>query len=127
MKKTIITLFSAFALMSCSDIDITGEWSIEKAMGVSTENAETPAFIHFEKNGNMNGNASVNSFMGSYSLNGENLTLNNIGMTKMMGASMEIEDAITNALNATAAIKTDGNKAYILNSQNDTIMVLVKK
>ena len=47
-------------------------------------------------------------------------------MTRMMGASMEVEDAITKALNNVASIKGADNKAYVLDANNDTIMVLSK-
>ena len=81
MKKTIITL-SALALMGSANqkteqqaeeapetkvetMDIKGTWNIEQAMGLTTENAENTAFINFDENGSMNGNASVNIFNGS--------------------------------------------------------------
>jgi len=133
MKKALIALAGMLALVGCGSqknaksIDITGKWAIEQAMGVSTEGAENHAFINFEKDGNLNGNASVNVFNGSYKLNGDKLTLSNIGMTKMMGASMEIEDAITEAINTTASVKADGEKIMVLDQKDKTVMVLVKE
>ncbi len=133
MKKTITTILAALALAGCTSqksmetIDITGKWNIEEAMGQSTENGENQAFINFGSNGQMNGNASVNLFNGSYKLDGEHLTLYNIGMTRMMGASMEVEDAVTNALNATKSIKTEDERVIVLDSKNNTVMVLAKE
>lgn len=106
---------------------LTGEWAIENALGVSTENAETPAFINFEKGGKLNGNASVNTFFGDYKLDGNKLKLGNIGMTRMMGASMEIEDAVTAALNKTASVEINGDSAVILDAEGAQVLVLVRK
>lgn len=121
-----LTMMACGAQRDAQQPDITGKWNIDNAMGISTQTAENPTFIDFEANGKMNGNASVNTFNGSFTLNGENLTLSNIGMTRMMGASMDVEDAITQALNNTASIHVDGEKAFIFNASNDTIMVLSK-
>ena len=96
-------------------------------MDKSTENGDNQAYIIFDNEGKVNGCASVNVFSGEYSLKGEKLTLSYIGITKMMGANMDVEDAVTNAINTTAAIKAKGDKAYILNAKNDTIMVLSKE
>ncbi|GEM_PF-426371 len=133
MKQAIITFASVLVLAGCAgqktieNIDLTGKWAIESAMGVSTENAENPAFISFEDKGRIHGNASVNIFNGEYKLDGQRLSLTNIGMTRMMGASMEIEDAITEAINQVASVATADGRAYFFNAKNDTIMKLVKE
>lgn len=128
MKKTLLTIAAIAALSACCNCTtenaLAGKWNIESAMGTSTEGAENQAFIEFSENGSLSGNASVNIFNGSYKLDGENLTLENIGMTKMMGASMEIEDAVTAALNATATVSINGEQAFVLNETKDTVMVL---
>lgn len=127
-------LFSAIALTSCVNnkktemntekLDITGTWAIETAMGMSTASAENPTLITFDENGQINGCASVNTFMGEYKLEGEALTLSNIGMTRMLGASMDIEDAVVKAINSVASIKVEEAKAYVLSADNDTVLVL---
>lgn len=132
MKKVFFALASILALTGCGqknskDIDLVGTWAIEQAMGVSTEKAENHAFISFDKEGKVNGNASVNLFFGDYELKGEKLTLSNIGMTKMMGASMEVEDAITDAINTTASIKAKGGKVLVMDSKKKTVMILSKE
>ena len=106
MKKFFI--LSAICALMCScgsqkkvegnTADLYGEWIIEKAMGLSTEGGEKQAFIKFAPDGKMNGNASVNSFFGGYELKGDTLKLGNVGMTRMMGPSMDIEDAVVKAL-----------------------------
>lgn len=135
MKKifSILAVASAMAMSSCSSnsasdsAKIEGEWLIEKAMGVSTSDGESEAFINFDDKGNLNGCTSVNVFTGEYKREGKSLSLQNIGMTKMMGPHMEIEDAVTNAINACAGIEIDGVKARILDKESNTIMELSKK
>lgn len=106
---------------------INGEWLIENAMGVTTETAENEAFISFDGKGGVNGNASVNTFFGSYVYDGTSLKLDNIGMTRMFGASMDVEDAITEAINTAASIEIDGDRATVRNEAGDAIMSLARK
>ena len=100
-------------------MDITGTWNIEKAMGKSTVGAETAPFIQFEDEGKMYGNASVNRFFGNYQLKGNKLKFSNLGMTLMLGASMDIEDAVKQAIDRSNTIKADDFKAYIFGEKND--------
>ena len=133
MNKTFAIMATALALVSCSSnknvkpLDITGQWSIVSAMGKSTEGGERPAFIKFDEKGEMNGNATVNLFFGGYELKDNQISFTNIGMTRMWGPSMEIETAISQALDQAATIQAEGNKMYFFNSSNDTIMTLVKE
>ena len=131
MKKYIFSALCAIAITSCSTqktaMDITGTWNIEKAMGMSTVGAETAPFIQFENDGKMYGNASVNRFFGNYQLKGNKLKFSNLGMTLMLGASMDIEDAVKQAIDRSNTIKADDFKAYIFGEKNDTVMVLKKQ
>ena len=131
MRKIILSALCAMAIMSCSTqksaMDITGKWNIEKAMGKSTVGADTSPFISFDKEGNINGNASVNSFFGSYNLNGDKISFSNLGMTRMMGQSMDIEQAITEALGSTSTIKAEDFDAVFFNEKKDTVMILRKQ
>lgn len=133
MNKIFTIIAAIFALASCSASkqleasDLVGKWAIVKAMDISTEGAERHAFIEFDNDGRMNGNASVNTFFGGYELKGNQLTFSNIGMTMMMGASMDIEQAITKALDGSVTVKSKGNTLYFLNSNKKTIMTLEKE
>lgn len=145
MKKTLISLGLVMAMAACNNanntietadtiavetaqtIDISGHWNIMKAMNQTTEAGETAPFIEFNADGEMNGNTSVNIFSSSYTLDGSSLSFGDIAMTKRMGASMEVEDAVIQALNAVASIATADNQAYVMNANNDTIMVLAKE
>lgn len=132
MKKIIMALAAVLILAACSSknnttkANLTGKWAIQEAMGVSTSSADTKPYISFEKDGTLNGNASVNLFNGSYKLSGSKLTISNVGMTKMMGASMEVEDAVTDAINNVASIQIKDGKVLVLDSKGKTIMVLSK-
>ena len=133
MKKTITTILS-FAFMatlpSCHSTkqvceDMRGKvWNITEASGISTHGAMKQPTITFSPDGRYNGNASVNSFFGTYKLEGSRLTLSEAGMTRMMGPTMDIEDAIVKALGATAEIKVLGDSAIVLNPSGETVMKL---
>lgn len=135
MKKFFI--LSAICALMCScgsqkkvegyTADLYGEWIIEKAMGLSTEGGEKQAFIKFAPDGKMNGNASVNSFFGGYELKGDTLKLGNVGMTRMMGPSMDIEDAVVKALGESVTIKVNKQSASVLDKNGKVVMELKKK
>ena len=133
--KTIvkkILLISAVVLPGCTAQkettleDIAGQWNIETACGQSTAEGENQAFINFGENGEMTGNTSVNSFFGQYTLKDGKLVLENIGMTRKMGPNMEIETAVTEALNAISTIEVKDSTATILNEEGKVIMTLKK-
>ena len=50
-----------------------------------------------------------------------------MGMTRMMGKSMDIEQAINEALDNSATVETDGKNAKVMNKDGKTVMTLVKK
>ena len=133
--KTIvkkILLISAVVLPGCTAQkettleDIAGQWNIETACGQSTAEGENQAFINFGENGEMTANTSVNSFFGQYTLKDGKLVLENIGMTRKMGPNMEIETAVTEALNAIATIEVKDSTASVLNEEGKVIMTLKK-
>ena len=133
--KTIIKKFlliSTIVLPGCTSQkettieDIAGQWNIESACGQSTAEGEAQAFINFGENGEMTGCTSVNNFFGQYALKDGKLVLENIGMTRRMGASMEVEMAVTEALNAISTIEVKDSTATILNEEGKVIMTLKK-
>ena len=106
---------------------IKGSWDITEACGMSTAQGEKQAEITFADGGKVNGNASVNSFFGSYTLNGQKLQLTNVGMTSMMGQHMEIESAVAQALNSASAISVSGNTATVADARGTVVMHLKRK
>ena len=45
----------------------------------------------------------------------------------MMGQSMDIEQAVTQALGSTSSIKAEDFDAFFFNEKNDTVMILRKQ
>lgn len=136
MKKKIILSAALTSLLFCScsncknvtsQDSIQGEWNIETAMNKSTLNGEKPATITFGADGRINGCATVNQFFGDYKNNKGKLTFSTVGMTRMMGQSMDIERVICEALDKTATVKVKGNSATIYDKDGKEIMTLKKK
>lgn len=103
-----------------------GEWKIEQAMGKNTAGGDRPAVINFTSDGRINGNASVNSFFGGYTSDGKNMSFTHIGMTRMMGQSMDIESAVTEAINSTARISINGDDAVVYDKDGNVVMKLTR-
>ncbi len=130
MKKVLGFIFSAMIMVACSShnaVNVDGEWLITNVNGMSTAGGDRQAEIKFDGKGKVNGNASVNLFFGSYSLEGDSLKFGQMGMTRMMGGSMDIEDAITKALGEVATVKVDGDKAVIMDAEGNEVMQLERK
>lgn len=136
MKKTFILAAAAImTLGGCSSqkgvgesgASLLGKWMITKAMGRGVENADTKPYIEFAKDGRFNGNASVNSFFGDYNVNGKSLKMEHVGMTRMMGASMDVEDVVTKALNSTTTVEVKKNNAALKDKGGKVVMMLKKR
>ncbi|MCQ2959814.1 MAG: META domain-containing protein [Bacteroidales bacterium] len=129
MKKLLLVFSIAMSLFSCScsqSINISGSWHIDDAYGISTEKGENEAVITFQSN-KVNGNTSINSFMGSYNLTDNDLTISNLGMTKMLGPNIEIEDAVVKGLNSVKKCMVENDKATLFDEEGKEIMHLTKK
>ena len=115
MKKTLFSAFVAcMAFCSCTnengtgntaEPDVIGKWAIIEANGLSTDSAETKPFIEFCDSGMVNGHASVNTFCGQYTINGDSIFFNQMGATTMMGHDMEVETAILTAIAQCATLE----------------------
>lgn len=132
MKKIISAVFAVAMIIlgSCStqnNAKLDGEWLITNACGVNTQGGDSDAFIKFDGKGKVNGNATVNTFFGSYTTSGNTLTFGTMGMTRMMGGSMKMEDAITDALNNTATWEVKNDEATIFNKDGKPVMTLKRK
>lgn len=139
MKKTLFstTLLASFSIMFCScagsknfsenKYDMTGTWNIVTAMDKSTKGGDKEPEITFGKDGKIHGNASVNSFFGGYTQKGNVIEFSNMGSTRMMGKSMDIEQAISEAFEKTHTVKVKGNKATVYDKSGRKIMTMKKK
>ena len=104
--------------------DLTGAWNITEAKGLSTDSAETLPFIHFTDSGTINGNASVNTFFGRFTSNGDSLSMYDMGATMMMGRSMELEMAIMQAMEQCTTIEMLDSVLYVKDAEGNRIMTL---
>ncbi len=135
MRSAIIavTAIITLGLGSCSaskgaaaGASVKGSWAITEACGVSTAKGMNPAEITFE-NGKMHGCTSINNFFGGYKLSGNKLQLTDVGMTRMMGHPIEVEDAVTQALNSAATVSVSGDSATIFDASGKAVMHLKRK
>ena len=132
MKKLFSIVFGAALMVmgSCStqnNVKMDGEWLITKACGINTVGGDKQASIRFDGKGQVNGNASVNSFFGSYTTEGDSLKFGTMGMTRMMGGSMDMEDATTKPLNNTATVKIENDEATVFDHEGNAVMTLKRK
>ena len=135
MKKIFILSAICALLCSCGSEkkvegnvkDLYGEWIIEQVNGLGTEGGMKQPFINFAADGKVNGNASVNSFFGAYELRGDTLKMGNLGMTRMMGPSMDVEDAIVKVLGEAVTISVKKDVATVMDKEGNAVMKLRKK
>lgn len=123
----ILTVSCSSNQPAASSANIEGEWNITEANGVSTENGDTTATISFTTDGKVNGNTSVNYFFGEYTFNNDTLTFNQMGATKRMGGSMDVEQAILEALAAVKTASVKNNEAVLMDNEGNEVIVLTKK
>lgn len=135
MRSAIIaaTTITALVMASCSaskgtaaSASVKGSWAITEACGMSTAKGMNPAEITFEDS-KMHGCTSINNFFGDYKLSGKKLQLTNVGMTRMMGHPIEVEDAVTQALNSAATVSVSGDSATIFDASGKAVMHLTRK
>lgn len=134
MKKTLFSALAVFITMaSCTtetkrnynlQSSILGQWEILQANGICTEGADNKPFILFTDSGYVNGNASVNNFFGQYTINADSLKFDQLGVTSMMGGSMEIESAIMSALNNCATLEMEDSILNIKDNEQKIVMTL---
>lgn len=133
MKAIFATMATIGAIMTgcvtnkTATPSITGRWIISNAYGVSTESGMETAYIAFGDSGKVSGSASINHFFGSYSQDGENVKLSNIGLTQMMGAHIEIENAVVKALNNMSAITVNGDSAVVKDAKGEAVMTMTRE
>jgi heat shock protein HslJ len=76
----------------------------------------------------VNGCATVNSFFGDYTFDGQNLSFDHLGLTRMMGMehSMKIEDAVIDAINKTKTVAVKKGKAEFYDAEGNKVIELKK-
>lgn len=134
-KISFLVILLTLLMSSCKDekkssstvICLDGEWDIVNVMGLSTAKEEGDVYINFDKDGTMNGNASVNSFFGEYKLSDDSLRFINVGITRMMSDDMEIEEAVTAALDKSVTFNATDSTLTVYDKDKRELMQLRRK
>ena len=138
MKKTLFSaLVACMAFCNCANVktnkfstqpDILGQWTIVEANGMSTDSAETTPFILFSDSGRVNGNASVNTFFGQYTLKGDSISFDQLGATMMMGREkdMEVEMAVMAALAQCVTLELQDSVLNAKDHDGNVVMSLTR-
>lgn len=138
MKKTLFSaLVACMAFCNCANVktnkfstqpDILGQWTIVEANGMSTDSAETTPFILFDDSGRVNGNASVNTFFGQYTLKGDSISFDQLGATMMMGREkdMEVEMAVMAALAQCVTLEVQDSVLNAKDHDGNVVMSLTR-
>lgn len=134
MNKVVKFLSIALAgigLAACSTpVDLNGAWNIVEVNGEQITAVEEAPFIEFDtENQRVHGNTGVNIMNGSYTLDGEKLSLGKMATTMMAGPmeAMETERIILQTIEKSAKIKASGEDLQILDADGTVIMLLKKK
>lgn len=85
--------------------------------------------LTFEADGKLSGNAGCNNYFGNYEVDGNKLTISQIGSTKMFCGDglMESETSFLVALEQSASYKINGNALQINNSEGNLLMSLTRQ
>ncbi|MFZ1688381.1 MAG: META domain-containing protein [Flavobacteriales bacterium] len=140
MKKVSMAL-AAFVVLSANTCkedsttatvaDLVGkQWTLESLGGEAVKMAEggqLPWIKADAVSGKIEGFGGCNQLMGSYKLDGSNLSFPGLGSTKMMcPATQETENKFKAALSETSAFKIDGNTLKLLNGATEVAALVTK-
>jgi len=134
MKKVILMFVALAVVCGCgagkkSDVAKTliGDWEIVEAGGLATEGGFEKATISFDEK-EVHGNTSINNFFGDYTVKGDAIKFGDLGVTKMMGPTPEVETAVLDGLDAAAKVQvTDDDNVSILSKEGNTVLKLKRK
>lgn len=134
MKKLIFAILSVVALCSCGagkNVDVSkailGDWEIVEAGGTAVEPGFDKATISFDGKGGVHGNTSINYFFGEYSLKGDGIKFGNVGLTKMLGPTPDVEKAVVDGLNTGVKVKFEDNDNAVVLSKDGTEVLKLKR
>ena len=95
--------------------------------GLATEGGFEKATISFDEK-EVHGNTSINNFFGDYTVKGDAIKFGELGVTKMMGPTPEVEAAVLEGLDAAAKVQvTDDDNVSILSEDGTTVLKLKRK
>jgi putative lipoprotein len=136
MKKYFLSLLIIGLMISaCSakgtgaSASLVGSWKLTSygsAASPTPAVADTEAGITFNQDATITGNSGCNGFGGSYTVEGDKVTFDQVTSTLMAcdDPRMAQEDAVHQVLNNTASFKIEGNKLTLTNNGN--VLVLTR-
>lgn len=104
--------------------NLPGRWNIVEVAGLNTLESENTPFINFTDSGTVNGNLSVNTFFGTYKVNGDSVSFGNMGMTMMAGPGMENEIAINVAIGKCVTMELKDSLLNAKDKDGNIVMTL---
>ena len=132
MKNIILSIVLGFMCISCcsnkySAANISGDWEIDKVLGIEVNATEQTPFISFQKEeSRFYGNTGCNSFFGEFNTsdNKNEISLTNVGSTKKLCEDMTVEDAIFSAFIKVASVNYDNEKMQLKDESGNVLMEL---
>jgi heat shock protein HslJ len=130
VKKYLFTLLMITLIFSActaqEPASLTGSWTLKSFGAASSPTpavADSRADITFNDDGSVTGNSGCNSFGGSYTVSGNQITFNDIVSTLMLCEEplMQQEDTTHQVLNGTATYEIEGSTLTL--SRNDLVLV----
>ncbi|MDI6025913.1 META domain-containing protein [Corticibacterium sp. UT-5YL-CI-8] len=125
--KAAAVVLGARSLSGCAGEPASllhGDWRIEEIGGSAVVTESEPS-LFFDPDGNINGNASCNRFLGQFTLTGEGLTISETGASMMMCDQplMEQERSLLAALQAVRRFEVvSAERVRLLGDDNRTLV-----
>ena len=110
-----------------TQLNLIGSWKIEYIMGQPTVDYN-PAQINFDADGRLTGNNSCNNFFGTYTQQGNKLTLNPGGntMKACVEALMAQEQLVTQAMPMVKTTAMKAGRLELSGDQGQVMLILTK-
>ena len=114
------------------DLGIVGAWSVRGVRigdGVVSNASDPDRVMTFTAEGQVSGQAGVNSFGGSARVDGDRITIGPLRTTRMAGSpeAMDAEAAFLGALEEVVAVRLDGDDLSLLDADGGTQVQLVRQ
>jgi heat shock protein HslJ len=96
-------------------------WKLIELNGerISTTGAREPFIVFQPKDNKVNGNAGCNNFFGNYQINGEQITISNVGATKMACQNMQLETSFFQLLQTPLTFSISENDLIFKNNDGN--------
>ncbi|MCF1428501.1 MAG: META domain-containing protein [Shewanella sp.] len=134
-KKFFFAGILALGLTGCQSspaqhdqqVNLIGDWKLEVIMGQPTVDY-SPAQINFDKDGRLSGNNSCNNFFGTFTQEGNQLTLDPAGSTMKacVDSLMAQEQLVNQAMKLVQTAEMKGGKLELLDENGKLLLTLTK-